>query len=401
MGRRILAVFGTRPEAIKMAPIINRLRSSNVFEITVCVTAQHREMLDQVLAAFDISPDFDLDIMKCDQGLCEVTSRILASLPFIFAKCQPHWILVHGDTNTSFAAALAAYYSKIPIGHVEAGLRSNDNQEPWPEEINRKLTARIADIHFAPSGNARANLIKEGVSEDKIVITGNTIVDALLHVSALLNSDVPLARRMQKKFGYLAPEKRIVLVTSHRRESFDGGIERVCRALEIVAERPDVTIVFPVHPNPNIKNTVHRILRGNKNIHLIEPLDYFSFVYLLQRAYLVITDSGGIQEEAPSLAKPMLVTREVTDRPEVVVTGTAELVGTNVASIVAKSNALLDDPACYRRMNARYQPYGDGRASERILRYLEAHAHVRPKSLSRSFRRSIDASFGLAERPLW
>jgi UDP-N-acetylglucosamine 2-epimerase (non-hydrolysing) len=357
-----------------MAPVVKRLKSSNVFEAIVCVTAQHRELLDQVLSVFDILPDFDLDIMKCDQGLCEVTSSILASLPGIFADCKPHWILVHGDTNTSFAAALAAYYKGIPVGHIEAGLRSNDIQVPWPEEMNRKLTAAIADLHFAPSDNARRNLVKEGVPAGKIVTTGNTVVDSLHHVLGLLNSDLPLARRVQKQFDFLDPERRVILVTGHRRESFDGGIECVCQAVARIAERPDIAIVFPVHPNPNVREPVHRVLGGKPRVYLTEPLDYPSFVYLLNRAYLVITDSGGIQEEAPSLAKPMLVTRTITDRPEAVVAGTAELVGTDMARIVARTNALLDDAAYYRRMSVAHQPYGDGKASDRIVRYLETHA---------------------------
>ncbi len=376
MGARILTVFGTRPEAIKMAPIVNRLKSSNVFDATVCVTGQHRQILDQVLNVFNISPDFDLNIMKCNQGLCEVTSSILASLPGVFARCKPDWILVHGDTNTAFAAALAAYYKGIPVGHIEAGLRSNNKQVPWPEEINRKLTATIADLHFAPSDNAMQNLVKEGVPAEKVITTGNTIVDALLHVTALLNSDLPLAHRVQKQFDYLDLKKRVILVTSHRRESFDGGIERVCHALVKIAKRLDVAIVFPVHPNPRVKELVNPILSGNSHIHLIEPLNYISFVYLLSRAYLVITDSGGVQEEAPSLGKPTLVTRELTDRPETVVAGTAEVVGTDVARIVAKANALLDDAAYYKRMSVAHQPYGDGKASDRIVHYLETHAYT-------------------------
>jgi UDP-N-acetylglucosamine 2-epimerase (non-hydrolysing) len=373
MGTRILTIFGTRPEAIKMAPVVSRLKHSDVFDVTVCVTAQHRELLDQVLSVFEISPDFDLDIMKCDQGLCEVTSSIMAALPRVFADCRPDRILVHGDTNTSFAAALAAYYKGIPVGHIEAGLRSNDGQVPWPEEMNRKLTATIADLHFAPSDNARRNLVKEGVPARKIVTTGNTVVDALHHVLGLLNSRSPLARRVQEEFDFLDPDRRVILVTGHRRESFNGGIECVCHALAKIAERPDVAIVFPVHPNPNVRGPVCRVLSGKGRVHLIEPVSYPSFVYLLQRAYMVITDSGGIQEEAPSLAKPMLVTRKVSDRPEALVAGTAELVGTDMALIVAKTNALLDDAAYYRRMSVAHQPYGDGKASERIVHYLESY----------------------------
>jgi UDP-N-acetylglucosamine 2-epimerase (non-hydrolysing) len=374
MGTRILTIFGTRPEAIKMAPVIDRLKSSEAFDVTVCVTGQHRELLDQVLNVFDILPDLDLNIMRFDQGPCDVTSSILASLPRVFADCKPDWTLVHGDTNTAFASALAAYYEGIRVGHIEAGLRSNDNQAPWPEEMNRKLTASIADLHFAPCDNARRNLVKEGIPVEKIVTTGNTVVDALHYVLGLLRPDSPLARRIQGQLAFLDPERRVILVTGHRRESFDGGIECVCHALASIAERPDIAIVFPVHPNPRVREPVYRVLSGRSRVHLIEPLSYPAFVYLLNRAYLVITDSGGVQEEAPSLAKPMLVTRKVTDRPEAVVAGTAELVGTDIARIVAKTNALLDDAAYYRRMSIAHQPYGDGKASDRIVRYLATHA---------------------------
>jgi UDP-N-acetylglucosamine 2-epimerase (non-hydrolysing) len=366
-------IFGTRPEAIKMAPILDRLRRSDVFDVTVCVTAQHRDLLDQVLTLFDISPDFDLNIMRSDQNLCQVTSSILNSLPRVFANSQPHWVLVHGDTNSAFAAALAAHYTGIPVGHVEAGLRSNDNQVPWPEEVNRKLTATIADLHFAPSDMAAQNLVNEGVPEQRIVMTGNTVVDALHHVLRLLSSDLSLAGRMRKQFGFLDSDSKLILATGHRRESFNGGIDSICQALARIAERRDIEIVFPVHPNPNVHEPVYRLLTGNRRIHLIEPQSYPSFVYLLNRAYLVITDSGGVQEEASSLAKPTLVTRKRTDRPEAVAVGTAELVGTDAAHIVAKANALLDDHTYYRRMSMAHQPYGDGKASERIVRYLETH----------------------------
>jgi UDP-N-acetylglucosamine 2-epimerase (non-hydrolysing) len=376
MTTRILTIFGTRPEAIKMAPIVKRLKSSNVLDVTVCVTAQHRRLLDQVLALFDISPDFDLNIMRSDQGLCEVTSSILASLPRVFANCQPHWILVHGDTNSAFASALAAHYVGIPVGHVEAGLRSNDKRVPWPEEVNRKLTATIADLHFAPSKKAWRNLVNEGVPAQKILITGNTVVDALHHMLHLLGSDLLLARCVSKQFNFLDSERRLILVTGHRRESFNGGIECICDALARIAERPDIEIVFPVHPNPNVREPAYRILTGNKRIHLIDPLNYLSFVYLLNRAYLIITDSGGIQEEALSLAKPTLVTRTASDRPEALAVGTAELVGTDVERILARTNALLDDTGCYRRMSTAHQPYGDGKASERIVHYFERYVNT-------------------------
>lgn len=374
MGKRILAIFGTRPEAIKMAPVVNRLIENQVTEVFVCVTAQHRHLIDQVLKVFGIIPDFDLNVMKPEQDLCEITTSIITHLPRVFAECGAERVLVHGDTNTTFAAALTAYYHQIPVAHIEAGLRSNDIYVPWPEEINRKLTATIADIHFAPSELAKRNLMKEGVSAGDIVVTGNTVIDALFHIRDSLRLGNTLMRQMEKQFDFLDPDKRLILVTCHRRESFGGGIERVCNALAKLAKRTDVEIVLPVHPNPNVSKSVYRILDKHSRVQLIPPLEYVSFIYLLNRACLVITDSGGVQEEASAFGKPLLVTREVSDRPEIITAGTAKLVGTVETSIVDEANALLDDAGHYEKKSTVNLPYGDGKASELIVEHIERHA---------------------------
>lgn len=370
-GKKILVVFGTRPEAIKMAPVVLALKQQRVFETRVCVTAQHRQMLDQVLGLFKIKPDFDLNLMKPNQYLTDITANVLLGLREIFREWQPDIILVHGDTTTTMAASLAAYYERIAVGHVEAGLRTGNKYSPWPEEMNRRLVGAITDIHFSPTETARANLLREGVSEEAIHVTGNTVIDALLDVARQLGQDANLSQMLAKHFDFLDANKKLILVTGHRRENFGAGFENICIALRRIAERDDVQIVYPVHLNPNVREPVKRILSDCAVVHLIEPLDYLPFVYLMTRAYLLVTDSGGIQEEAPSLGKPVLVMRDTTERPEAVCAGTVKLVGTNQETIVAETSRLLDDHAEYRRMSQAYNPYGDGQAAQRIVEILQ------------------------------
>lgn len=367
---RILSVFGTRPEAIKMAPVIKALRRAKGVEPGVCVTAQHREMLDQVLEVFDIKPDFDLNVMAPDQDLVDVTSAVLAGAVGVIRRFRPDRILVHGDTTTSFAAALAGFYQKVPVGHVEAGLRTGAIYAPFPEEMNRRLTDCIADLLFAPTETARQNLLREGAADGRIVVTGNTVIDALLDAVDMIKKDSAACRRFEQSFPFATGKRRLILVTGHRRENFGPGFERICRALKRLSERGDIEIVYPVHLNPNVQEPVRRILNGHPRVHLIEPLAYLPFVYLMDRCHLVITDSGGIQEEAPSLGKPVLVMRDVTERPEAVAAGTVRLVGTDTGAIVAEAERLLDDPAAYAAMSRAHNPYGDGRASARIVKEL-------------------------------
>lgn len=351
-----------------MAPLVLALAADTHFEAKVCVTGQHREMLDQVLQLFDILPDFDLKIMKPGQDLSDVTSAILSGMKGVFAEFKPDLVLVHGDTATTFAASLAAYYQQIPVAHVEAGLRTGDLYAPWPEEGNRRLTGALAALHFAPTNTSQANLLREGVDAASIVVTGNTVIDALLDVVRRLAQDTQLRAQMESQFAFLAPQKRVLLVTGHRRESFGDGFERICGALAATAERfPDVQIVYPVHLNPNVMEPVRRLLAGIGNVHLIEPLDYLPFVYLMNRAHLVLTDSGGVQEEAPSLGKPVLVMRETTERPEAVEAGTVRLVGTSVETISEQLALLLSDDAAYESMSFAHNPYGDGAACARII----------------------------------
>jgi len=364
---KILCIFGTRPEAIKMAPVVKALAAAPGIESAVCVTAQHRDMLDQVLNLFAITPEFDLDIMRENQDLTHITSAVLTGLGDVLDGYQPDRILVHGDTTTTFAASLAAFYRKIPVGHVEAGLRTGDVMAPWPEEMNRRLSDAIADIYFAPTDSAAENLRREGHSEGGIVITGNTVIDALLDVTERLQEDKALQSNLAAQFPYLDPARKLILVTGHRRENFGQGFENICQALADLARRDDVQIVYPVHLNPNVQEPVNRILNGKDNIHLIEPLDYLPFVFLMDRSYLVITDSGGIQEEAPSLGKPVLVMRDVTERPEAVMAGTVKLVGTDGNTIVLECSQLLDDETAYAKMSRAHNPYGDGKASQRIV----------------------------------
>ena len=366
--KKVLVVFGTRPEAIKMAPIIHRLAEDERFEYCVCVTAQHREMLDQVLGLFDIIPDFDLDLMTKGQSLNAITAAILTGVRSILCDYAPDIVLVHGDTATTFAVSLAAYYEKIQVGHVEAGLRTGNIYSPWPEEANRKLTAAIASYHFAPTEVSKNNLLKENCEEVTITITGNTVIDALLYIKDRLETDLKLRDKLNDLFSWVPSGARIILVTGHRRESFGGGFERICQALKKVAESyPDIVIVYPVHLNPMVQEPVNRLLTAIKNIYLIEPLEYLPFVYLMSRSYLILTDSGGIQEEAPSLGKPVLVMRDNTERPEALAAGTVKLVGTDSALIYDSIVELIECRSVYDRMSLAHNPYGDGKAAIKIL----------------------------------
>ncbi|MHC8315213.1 non-hydrolyzing UDP-N-acetylglucosamine 2-epimerase [Pseudomonas sp. LB3P31] len=368
---KTLCIFGTRPEAIKMAPLALALAADGRFEAKVCVTGQHREMLDQVLDLFEIQPDFDLDIMKSGQDLTDVTTAILQGLKTVFFEYRPDVVLVHGDTATTFAASLAAYYLQIPVAHVEAGLRTGNIYSPWPEEGNRKLTAALANLHFAPTENSKANLIRENVSSENILVTGNTVIDALLDVTVRLEANTELRSLAAKPTAFLEITRKIILVTGHRRESFGDGFDRICHALIQIAKlHPDVDIVYPVHLNPNVREPVNRLLNDIGNIHLIEPLDYLPFVHLMTRAHIILTDSGGIQEEAPSLGKPVLVMRETTERPEAISAGTVKLVGTSTETIVCEINRLLIDTEAYQKMSYAHNPYGDGKASQRIINSL-------------------------------
>jgi UDP-N-acetylglucosamine 2-epimerase (non-hydrolysing) len=367
---KILCVFGTRPEAIKMIPVVQALSQKADIELRVCITAQHRQMLDQVLSLFDIRPNYDLDLMAPGQDLTDITINVLSGMRKIFAEWRPDMVLVHGDTTTTIAASIAAYYQKIRVGHVEAGLRTGDKYAPWPEEMNRKLAGAITDIHFAPTAIAKDNLLHEGVHEANIHITGNTVIDALLAVTERLAKDNQLINQLHEQFDFLDPSRRLILVTGHRRENFGKGFEDICIALQRLSKRDDVEIVYPVHLNPNVQEPVNRILSNCKCVHLIQPQDYLPFVYLMNRAFLVITDSGGIQEEAPSLGKPVLVMRDVTERPEAVMVGTVKLVGTSCDRIVAEATLLLESSEEYQRMAKAHNPYGDGKAAQRIAAVL-------------------------------
>ena len=367
---RVLSIFGTRPEAIKMAPVVKALAAAPGINAGVCITAQHRDMLDQVLSLFDLEPDFDLDIMRDNQDLAHITTAVLEGMGGVLDDFKPDRVLVHGDTTTTFAASLAAYYRKIPVGHVEAGLRTGDMYAPYPEEINRRLTDTITDMFFAPTKTARDNLIAEGVDDGRILVTGNTVIDALLSVTAMLKDDADLHGQLENQFKSLDPDRRLILVTGHRRENFGPGFEAICAALAQLAGRKDVDIVYPVHLNPNVFEPVHRILGDTDNIHLMQPLDYLPFVYLMERSHLVLTDSGGIQEEAPSLGKPVLVMRDVTERPEAIDAGTVKLVGTDKHTIVGECTNLLDNDAAYQIMSRAHNPYGDGKAAGRIVEEL-------------------------------
>lgn len=385
--KKVLTVFGTRPEAIKMAPLVKALADEESIDAKVCVTAQHRQMLDQVLDLFEIVPDFDLDLMREGQTLGDLTSGILQSIGTVYDKWQPDAVLVHGDTTTTLAASLAAFYRYIPVGHVEAGLRTGNVWSPWPEELNRRVTDAVSSWLFAPTEQAKHNLFSEGAPAAHVVLTGNTVIDALLHVKRKLEVDARLNDSIAAHYGFLDSSRRLILVTGHRRESFGEPFKHFCEALrQIALKYDDVQLVYPVHLNPNVRTPVNAVLSEVPNVHLIDPQDYLPFVYLMSKAYLIITDSGGIQEEAPALGKPVLVTRETTERPEAVRAGTARLVGTQTERIVSEVIALLEDHSQYVAMAHANNPYGDGHASERIVdammtipAEIAATAHVAPQ----------------------
>ncbi len=377
--RKILLAVGTRPEALKLAPVVHALRARpEAFDVKLCATGQHREMLDQALQFMSVAPAYDLDIMAADQGPSDVAARVLLGMQEIFASETPELVIVQGDTTSALAAALAAYYRRIPVGHVEAGLRTGDTYAPWPEEGNRRLLAGLARYHFAPTEAARGNLLREGIAEAEIHVTGNTIVDALADITGRFERDDAMRQEKAREFSYLDSAKRLILVTSHRRENFGAPMERVCRALRaIVTDHADTELLFPVHLNPNVRGTVHDILGAldgpvAERVHLIEPVDYFSFVYLMMRAHIILTDSGGIQEESPTLGVPTLVLREATERPEAVAAGCALLVGTDEEKIVREADRLLSDGAHRGAMSRAVSPFGDGEAGRRIAEILAA-----------------------------
>lgn len=373
---KVLIVFGTRPEAIKMAPVVHRLKETTGLKVDVCVTAQHREMLDQVLSLFEIEPDFDLNVMKPGQDLTDITSNIILALRDVLKGNKYDRLLVHGDTTTTMAGALAAFYAQIPVGHVEAGLRTGNLFAPWPEEANRMIVGRLADLHFAPTETSRRSLLAENVVDENIVVTGNTVIDALHEVVGRLDADPALDQEIADKFPFLENDRRLILVTGHRRENFGEGFENICRALRDISERGDAQIVYPVHLNPNVQLPVNRILGDASGVHLIEPQEYLPFVWLMRRSYLIITDSGGVQEEAPSLGKPVLVMRETTERPEAVDAGTVKLVGTDAAKIRDSALTLLKDRDAYDAMARAMNPYGDGKAAQRIASAIVEHARA-------------------------
>ncbi|MGF1454865.1 MAG: non-hydrolyzing UDP-N-acetylglucosamine 2-epimerase [Alphaproteobacteria bacterium] len=370
--RRILCILGTRPEAIKLAPVIHTLGAHPGIDLKVCVTGQHRSMLDQVLKVFDIKPDVDLAVMKPGQDLTDITAAVLDRLRPVLTDMAPERIIVQGDTTTTFAGALAAYYHQIPVAHVEAGLRTGDLYAPWPEEGNRRMTSVMADRHYAPTATARDHLLAEGLSPDAVTVTGNTVIDALMLARDLLERDPGKRAEAESVLPRTDSNRKMILVTGHRRENFGPGFERVCMGIRRLAERGDVDVVYPVHLNPNVREPVQRILGSHDHIRLIEPLDYLPFITLMDRAHLVLTDSGGVQEEAPSLGKPVLVMRETTERPEAVHAGTVRLVGTDERQLVDEAARLLDDPEAYRAMSRATNPYGDGKAAPRILEDLVA-----------------------------
>jgi UDP-N-acetylglucosamine 2-epimerase (non-hydrolysing) len=368
--KKILVIFGTRPEAIKMAPIVALLQKHQDVEVKVCVTAQHRQMLDQVLSLFNIVPDYDLNLMKTDQDLTDITRGVLEGLKNVFVSWRPNLLLVHGDTTTTFSASLAGFYEKIPVAHVEAGLRTGDLHSPWPEEMNRRFTSMLSKWHFAPTNKARENLLAENILNNTIYVTGNTVVDALNDAVKKISDDVSLQSVFLNKFSFLDDTLKTILVTGHRRENFGEGFENLCMALKKLSERDDLQIVYPVHLNPNVQEPAYRLLQECKRVHLIEPQEYLPFVYLMDKSFFIITDSGGMQEEAPSLNKPVLVTRKTTERPEAVEAGSVKLVGTDVNSIISASETLLDDPIKYEQMASTKNPYGDGQAAKRIATIL-------------------------------
>ena len=373
--KKILLVFGTRPEAIKMAPLVKALqKDTEHFETRVCVTAQHRQMLDQVLEVFGVTPEYDLNIMAPNQDLYDITAKVLLGLREVLKDFRPDTVLVHGDTTTSMAASLAAFYMQIPVGHVEAGLRTYNMLSPWPEEMNRQVTDRICTYYFAPTEQSRANLLQENIDAKKIFITGNTVIDALLMAVDIISTAAGVKEKMAKELqekGYTVGDREYILVTGHRRENFGDGFLHICKAIkELAALHPEMDIVYPVHLNPNVQKPVYELLSGLSNVYLISPLDYLPFIYAMQHSTLLLTDSGGVQEEAPSLGKPVLVMRDTTERPEAVEAGTVKLVGTNAEAIVSNVTALLLDKEMYKRMSETHNPYGDGQACERIIAAL-------------------------------
>ena len=373
--KKILLVFGTRPEAIKMAPLVKALqKDTEHFETRVCVTAQHRQMLDQVLEVFGITPEYDLNIMAPNQDLYDITAKVLLGLREVLKDFRPDTVLVHGDTTTSMAASLAAFYMQIPVGHVEAGLRTYNMLSPWPEEMNRQVTDRICTYYFAPTEQSRANLLQENIDAKKIFITGNTVIDALLMAVDIISTTAGVKEKMAKELqekGYTVGDREYILVTGHRRENFGDGFLHICKAIkELAALHPEMDIVYPVHLNPNVQKPVYELLSGLSNVYLISPLDYLPFIYAMQHSTLLLTDSGGVQEEAPSLGKPVLVMRDTTERPEAVEAGTVKLVGTDAEAIVSNVTALLQDKEMYKRMSETHNPYGDGHACERIIAAL-------------------------------
>ena len=373
--KKILLVFGTRPEAIKMAPLVKVLqKDTEHFETRVCVTAQHRQMLDQVLEVFGITPEYDLNIMAPNQDLYDITAKVLLGLREVLKDFRPDTVLVHGDTTTSMAASLAAFYMQIPVGHVEAGLRTYNMLSPWPEEMNRQVTDRICTYYFAPTEQSRANLLQENIDAKKIFITGNTVIDALLMAVDIISTTAGVKEKMAKELqekGYTVGDREYILVTGHRRENFGDGFLHICKAIkELAALHPEMDIVYPVHLNPNVQKPVYELLSGLSNVYLISPLDYLPFIYAMQHSTLLLTDSGGVQEEAPSLGKPVLVMRDTTERPEAVEAGTVKLVGTDAEAIVSNVTALLQDKEMYKRMSETHNPYGDGQACERIIAAL-------------------------------
>ncbi|MBD8066769.1 UDP-N-acetylglucosamine 2-epimerase (non-hydrolyzing) [Devosia sp. PTR5] len=368
--KKFLIVFGTRPEALKCFPVIREALAHAELDTEVCVTGQHREMVDQVVALTGMPVHYDLNIMQPGQTLFDVTAKVLTGMADVLDRAKPDMVIVQGDTTTAMAAAMAAFYKRIPVAHIEAGLRSHNIDFPFPEEFNRRVAGEIATWHFAPTPEARDNLLSEGKDATRIFVTGNTVIDTLLHFSQQVDEDRSLAAALGASFPFLDPARKLILVTGHRRENHNGGIERICAALQILASRGDVQIVYPVHPNPNVRGPVETILGGVPNVVLIEPQDYLPFLYLQKHSYLILTDSGGVQEEAPSLGKPVLVLRDNTERPEGIAAGTARLVGTDTDLIVASCTRLLDDPSAYSAMAQRHNPYGDGRASRRILEEL-------------------------------
>lgn len=383
--KKVLSIFGTRPEAIKMAPVVKALEANPEIQSLVCVTAQHREMLDQVLSLFDITPDYDLDIMKSGQSLTQASSRMLLALEPILEDCQPDLVLVHGDTSTTLCGAQAAFYQQIPIGHVESGLRTYNIYSPWPEEANRQLTSIITKLHFAPTKTAAQHLYDEHNNPEFIYVTGNTVVDALLDVKEKLENDESLKADLQQQFSKLDFTKRRVLITGHRRENFGSGFESICQAIRELAQKyPDHEFVYPVHLNPNVKEPVNRLLKDLSNVKLIEPQDYLPFVYLMSTSHIILTDSGGIQEEAPSLGIPVLVMRETTERQEAVEAGTVKLVGTHAPTIVAEVSNLIENEALYLKMSQAHNPYGDGNASKRITNTIVEFLYKRTDNLDQT-----------------